>query len=321
MAHPIWNLMIMTSAWKLGGLTWREFGKCLWKHMRKDEIFDRAAQLSYYFLLALFPLLLFLTVLLGYFAAAGTKLRDSLLGYLSTVAPASASALIYETVDEIANRKGGGKLSFGILAALWAASNGIRAISKALNVTYNVEEPRTWWKERLLSIILTVAFGVLIIFALTLLLYGSAIAEDIAAYLGLSTVFIITWKIAQWPIVLAFVLLSFNLIYYFAPNLKHKKWKWVTPGAVVGVALWLLVSFAFRGYIHYFRAYSVTYGSLGAVIVLLLWFYLTSAAILIGGEINSITAQAAARTIPPDAKTYDEESLADVRNCPKLRTT
>ena len=297
----------MASMWNLGGLTWKELAKRVWHEVTEDDVFGRAAQLSYYFLLALFPLLLFLTTLLGYFAGAGTELRDNLLSYLAQVMPGSAYDLVYSTVDEISKAKGGGKLSFGVLATLWAASNGMGAISESLNVAYNVKEQRPWWKARLVSIGLTVALAVLIITALTLVLYGGEIGDKIAISFGLGDAFTVTWKILQWPIVLAFVLFSFSLIYYFAPDLRDQDWKWVTPGAMIALILWLLVSFGFRAYLHFFNSYSATYGSLGAVIILMLWFYLTGAAILIGGEINSEIENAAAEAGASDAKERGEK--------------
>jgi membrane protein len=298
----------MASLWRLEGeLKWRDLPKRVWHEIQEDDVFGRAAQLSYYFLLALFPLLLFLTTMLGYFADAGTELRNNLLNYLGAVVPASASELIHTTVDEVSKSAGGGKLSFGVLATLWAASNGMSAISESLNAAYNVKETRPWWKSRLMSVVLTIALAVLIISALALLLYGGVIAEKIAASFGLGEVFKLVWKILQWPIVLIFVLLAFSLVYYFAPDLKDQDWKWVTPGSVIGIALWLLVSFGFRTYLHFFNSYSATYGSLGAVIILMLWFYFTGAAVLIGGEINSEIENAAAEAGEPDAKERGEK--------------
>ncbi len=276
------------SLWRLGGLSVAELARRVWAEMEDDDIFGRAAQLSYYFLLALFPLLLFLTSLLGYLAQAGTELRGELLGYLSTVVPAQASALINTTIDEVSKASGGGKLSFGLLAALWAASNGMGAICAALNVAYEVKETRSWWKVRLVAVVLTISLSLLILSALVLVLFGGYIADAIAAHMMFGSVFTTTWKILQWPLVLAFVLGAFALIYYIAPDLKaRRKWAWITPGSVLAVLLWLLVSFAFRLYLHFFDSYSATYGSLGAVIILMLWFYLTGAAVLIGGELNS----------------------------------
>jgi membrane protein len=261
--------------------------KRLVKRINEDRIFGRAAQLSYYFLLALFPLLLFLINILGYLAQQGTLFRDKLLVYVAALMPASAFLLVHNTLDEVSAASGKGKLSFGLLAALWAASNGLGAISETLNIAYNVKEKRPWWKVRLICIGLTVALAILILAALAIVLYGGTIGEALATRYGFSNLFTIVWKIVQWPIALLFVLTTFNLVYNFAPNIPGHARRWITPGAFVGVGLWLLVSFGFRLYLGFFDSYSVTYGSLGAVIILMLWFYLSGVAILIGGEVNS----------------------------------
>lgn len=298
----------MASLWKLGGLSWNRLGKRVWKEIQKDDVFGRAAQLAYYFLLALFPLLLFLTSVIGVVMGSDSGLRDSLFGYLNRMLPSSASQLVNTTITEVSTASSGGKITFGILAALWAASNGMGAITEALNVAYDVKESRPWWKQRLTAVTLTVALSVLIISALILVLSGGRVADWLAVNYGLGETFKISWKIMQWPIVLAFMLLAFALIYYFAPDLREQKWAWVTPGAVVGVFLWLLVSFGFRLYLHFFDSYSKTYGTLGAVIVLMLWLYLTGASILIGGEINSEIEHAAAEAGAPDAKEAGEKA-------------
>lgn len=298
----------MASLWKLGGLTWKDLGKRVWAEMQADEVFGRAAQLAYYFLLALFPLLLFLTSVIGLVMGAETSLRESLFAYLGTVLPGSASQLVNTTILEVTKSSGGGKIAFGILAALWAASNGMGAITQSLNIAYDVEESRAWWKQRLTAVGLTVALSLLIISALLLVLYGGRIADHVAASYGFEESFAIAWKVIQWPIALAFVLLAFALIYYFAPDVKGQKWIWVTPGAVLGVTLWLLVSFGFRIYLQFFDSYSKTYGALGAVIVLMLWLYLTGAAILIGGEVNAEIEHAAAKAGAPDAKEEGEKT-------------
>ena len=292
----------MASLWNLGGQTWLELAKRVWADIGKDDIFGRAAQLSYYFLLALFPLLLFLMSVIGMIMGSGTALRQSLFNYLGKVLPASASNLVSTTVFEVSSASGGGKISFGILAALWAASAGMSAISQSLNVAYHVKETRPWWKQRLTAIVLTLILAVLIIAALVIVLYGGRLADVLASHYGFSGAFTLAWKIAQWPIVLAFLFIAFAMIYYWAPNLKDQNWRWITPGSLIAVVLWLLVSFAFRLYLHYFDSYSKTYGSLGAVIVLMLWFYFTGAAILIGGEVNSDIEPAAAREGAPEAK-------------------
>lgn len=297
-----------SSLWNLGGLTWKELGKRVWTESNNDDVWGRAAQLSYYFLLALFPLLLVMLAMLGIFADKGTQLRESLLAYLFQVMPEGAGELVRKTVDELSNSAGAGKISFGLLATLWAASNGMGAISETLNTAYNVKESRPYWKTRLVAVGLTIALAVLIVTALALLLFGFEIADSIASRAGLSGIFTITWKIVQWPIILFFILLAFNLIYYFAPDLKRQEWKWVTPGSLIGVGLWLLISFIFKSYLKYFNSYSATYGSLGALIIMMLWFYFTGLAILVGGEVNSEIENAAAKAGAPDAKEKGEKS-------------
>ena len=298
----------MASLWRLGNLGWRELAKRVWHEIQEDEVFGRAAELSYYFLLALFPFLIFLTSTIGFVVGSGTGTRHALFNYLGRVMPPSASALIDSTMWEVSSASGGGKLSFGILAALWAASNGLSAITSSLNTAYNLKETRPWWKQRLTAIGLTMALSVLIISALVLVVAGGHIADWLATAYGLGSTFPLVWKIIQWPVVLGSIILAFALIYYFAPDLREQAWKWLTPGAAIGVALWLLVSVAFRVYLHFFDSYSKTYGSLGAVIILMLWLYFTGAAVLIGGEINSEIENAAAQQGEPEAKEKGEKS-------------
>lgn len=298
----------MFKSMSLGGLGWKELGKRVYAETTDDDVLGRAAQLSYYFLLALFPALLFLTSLLGYFAGEDSQLRSSLFSYLSAVLPGDASKLIADTVNDVTNSSGGGKLSFGILATLWAASNGMGAISESLNAAYDLKETRSWWKVRLIAVGLTLALSFLIVSSLVLVLYGHDLADAVAMKFGLGAAFAMAWKVVQWPIVLAFVLLAFALIYYFAPDSREQDWKWITPGAFVGVLLWLLISFAFKAYLSFFNSYSATYGSLGAVIILMLWFYFTGIAILVGGEMNSEIENEMAKQGAPDAKEKGEKA-------------
>ncbi|HEX7955682.1 MAG TPA: YihY/virulence factor BrkB family protein [Pyrinomonadaceae bacterium] len=298
----------MFKSLSLGGLSWRDLGKRVYAEVMDDDVLGRSAQLSYYFLLALFPALLFLTSLLGYLAGEDSQLRQGLFQSLSAVLPGDASQLIDKTVSDVTQSSGGGKLSFGILATFWAASNGMGAVSDSLNAAYDLKETRPWWKVRVVAVGLTLALTFLIVTALVLVLYGHDIADAVSIKLGLGSAFATGWKILQWPLVLAFVMLAFALIYYFAPDSRRQDWKWITPGAVIGVALWLLVSFGFKLYLSYFNSYSATYGSLGAVIILMLWFYFTGTAILVGGEINSEIENEMAKQGAPDAKEKGEKA-------------
>ncbi len=275
----------------------KDFLTRVWARAEADEVFGRAAQLSYYFLLSLFPLLLFLITLFGYMAGAGSHLRQKLITYLGSVMPGAALQLVVATIDQVTEARGGGKLWFGLLAALWAASSGLNALARALNVAYDVPETRPWWKLRLVSLALTVAIALLIISALLLVLYGGQLGDSLATLIHEGYAFTAAWKILQWPISLAFVFIAFALIYRFGPNLSAKRRgghlpasdfrrRWLSPGVMAAVILWMLVSLGFRLYLHFFNSYSATYGSLGALIILMLWFYLSGAAILLGGEIN-----------------------------------
>src|SRR5436190_2264364 len=292
--------------WTLSGLPIRDLTRRIWTEIQADDVFGNAAKLAYYFLLALFPLLIFLTSLIGLVLGSGTGVRHALFNYLSQLMPSSAFDLIDKTMLEVSNASGAGKLSFGLLATLWASASGVGAMMESLNAAYDSSERRPWWKQRLVALGLTVGVSVLIIGAVIVIFGGSKIAEHLGTSYGFSDAFVTTWKILQWPIALAFMLLAFSLIYYLAPDVR-KRWEWITPGSVIGIGLWLLVSFAFKGYLHFFNSYSKTYGSLGAVIILMLWLYLTGAAVLVGGEINAEIENAAAERGASDAKRKGEK--------------
>ena len=278
----------MPSLWKFGGLTPLKLTQLAITKIGEDELSTRSAALSYYFILALFPMLLFLVSLVGVFAGPGSQLRDSIISGLGRLAPGSASELVHSVVNQTFKSSSGLKLAMGLLGALWAASGGMGAVVVSLNVVYRVKETRAWWKQKRTIIGLTLALAALIVVALVLVLYGGKIGQLLATQIGLSDVFRIAWKVLQWPFSFAAMFLSFSIIYYFGPNLGERKWYWVTPGAVAGVALWLVASLGFRLYLQFFNSYSATYGSLGAVIILMLWLYITGFAVLIGGELNWI---------------------------------
>jgi membrane protein len=275
------------SLWELGGLSWQELGRRVWQQFWEDRIMGQAAQLSFYFLLSIFPLLLFLAALLGLLLNSDAALHDLLTQYLGAVLPKSASALIEETLQEVNEGSNAGKLSFGLLFSVWAASNGVVAIITALNIAYDVEEARPWWKRRLVALTLTAAFAVLVLGALLLMIYGGQLISWAGARLNLGAAALSAWHIAEWVLLLALVLLACNVLYVYGPNVRRRQWHWLMPGTVVALLLWLLASFGFKVYLRFADRYSLTYGSIGAVIVLLLWLYLSGAALLLGGEINS----------------------------------
>lgn len=311
--------MAAESVWKLGGLSVPQLGKRLWNEIQKDNILEHSAALAYYFTFALFPMMLFLVSLLGMMAGPGSSIRQSLMQYLATVLPGSANELITKTLTEITTASSGGKLSFGLILALWSASAGIVALMDALNVTYDVKEGRPFWKVRAVAIGLTLALSVLVISAMTLILYGAKIADLVGKVIHLGAAFTVGWKIVQWPVAIFFLLVSFAMVYFFAPNVEQRKWYWVTPGALLGLVLWLLASLALKVYLNYFNSYSATYGSLGAVIILLTWLYVTGMAILVGGEVNSEIEHAAAEHGDSQAKAEGEKVPLDAAKRGKPR--
>jgi membrane protein len=280
------SLSAVPSLWKLGGLTPLQLIRLSIKKIGSDQLGTRSAALSYYFILALFPMLLFLVSLVGVFAGHGSHFRDTILTAVGRLAPGSASDLIHRVVNQTLTSGSGIKVAAGIFGALWAASGGISAIVISLNVIYRTKEGRPWWKQKLIVIGLTLALAALIVVALVLVLYGEKLGEALANQVGLDSAFGLAWKLLQWPVAFAVMFLSYSMVYYFGPDLKERRWYWVTPGAAVGVSLWLLASLGFRIYLRFFNTYTATYGSLGAVIILLLWLYITGFAILIGGEVN-----------------------------------
>ena len=257
----------------------------LWNKVFEDEVFGRAAQLAYYWLFSLFPLMIFLTALLAYLPIQHKT--DSWLGIISKVLPADAYTLVDQTFQQIINNRRSGLLSFSILIAIWASSSGMEAIIGSLNKAYGATEARAWWREKTLAIGLTLGLTGFVLSALMLIFFGESIGMRIAQFFGLGALFQTVFSVALWPLGSLLILLGVELIYFIAPNVKQK-WHWFTPGAVFAVVCWLLISFGFRYYVSRFGNYNATYGALGAVMVLMLWFYLTGVAILIGGEINSV---------------------------------
>jgi len=284
----------MVSLWALGGLTWRELIRRVWGGIARNDLINRAYELAYNFLLAVFPMLLFLIGLLGIFAAEGSKLRSDLFYSFQLVLPPSAYDLIVHTMREVSLTSNGGKLAFGLLFALFAGSSGMTQLMSTLNAAYEVREGRAWTKVHLVSLGLTLAMSVLLIAALLLILAGGHAVLSLGRDVGLNTAAFVAIKILQWVVALAFVVSTFAIIYHFAPNVHGQHWYWLTPGSVVGVAVWAAASAGLRIYLHFFNSYTRVYGSVGAVIVLMVWFYVTGLAFLIGGQINATIEHAAA---------------------------
>jgi membrane protein len=285
--------MSVSNPWNLGGLTLTELGRRLWDESQKDELLGRAAQLSYYALLALFPALIFLTALMGLFSVQ--SFMPELMSYLRNVLPADALSMVQRFLTQVAEGSGANILSLGALGALWASSSGVTAIMDALNVVFGVKEDRRpFWRVRLTAIVLTTGLAGFVIMSLALVLYGPTIGRWIADLMGFDVVFTWIWNVLQWPIIATLMLIVVAAIYHICPDRRHKRWRWVTPGSVFAVLMWLLVSLGFKAYVDNFGDYNKVYGSIAGVIVLMLWFYWSGMVLLLGGEINAEIEKAAA---------------------------
>jgi membrane protein len=299
----------IASSWSLGGLSVVQLVKRVWTRINRDDVWGRASQLAYNFFLSVFPLLLFLLSIFGLLAGEGTRLRTEMYAWLERALPPAAFQLTSKTVSEVIASTSHRKTWFGALLFLWSATTGTATMMSVLNAAYHVYDSRRWYKFRFIAVCLTLCLCVLVIVALTVVLFSGQAADLIGSKLGLTPVVVFLGKAVAWLVALSAILLAFALVYYFGPNVHEQHWYWITPGSLTGVALWLGSSIGFRLYLHFFDTYNKTYGSLGAVIILLLWFYVTGLAFLIGGEVNAEIEQAAAEHGHPEAKAPGEKEV------------
>jgi membrane protein len=292
-ARHIWNRVAQSSLgslWDFEGTSPTVVLKRSAKAFIDDNLVSRAAELGYYFLFALFPMLLSASSILGIVAKKASSVYVGLLDYLSIVIPHQAFQIVIETFNQTAAAATGGKFIFGLAAALWSASVGFAAIQDTANIVYKVKETRPYWKAKLQAIGVTILLILVITTALFVMLGADFLVKRTGHYVHNHYVTgseVILIHVASWVLVLSLLMVLFALIYYFAPDIKAKKWAWLTPGAAVGMIGWIVASLGLRVYLHYFNSYTATYGSLGAVIILLTWFYITGLMILAGAEINS----------------------------------
>lgn len=270
-------------------LRWTEILKRTLVEIDQDNCLGLAAQLAFYFFLALFPALLFLVAWLGYLPIE--NMLTEMLEALGTVAPTEVLELLRTQLAELARGSHGSLLTLGIVGAIWSSSAAMVAIINALNHAYDVGERRPWWKRRIVAIALTVTLALFIVMSLALVLAGPSAASRVAEWLGFGPAFGVFWAIARWPLIMFLVVLGVDLVYHFAPN-RRGRWVWITPGSLLATSLWILSSFVFTFYVGTVENFNATYGAIGGVVVLLLWFYVSSLAILIGAELNGVIEQA-----------------------------
>lgn len=275
----------MTSPANLG---WKTFFVRLYDLLFEADVLSRAAQIGFYFSFALFPLLYFLVSLFGLVLESSDSLRGELYRYLQQIMPMTVFDLVKKTVDEIVASSTSGKLTLGIVVTLWSASAGVDAVRTALNAVYQVRETRSIWRTKAQSLVLTLVVAILVAGLLTTVFYGWQLVGILLWNIGFTSASPWLLVVVQWLAILLVMLLVCEIIYNLLPDLKPARWIWITPGSIVAIVLWILLTTGFRVYLGYFNTYNKAYGSLAAVMIMMLWLYLTAVALLVGGAINSV---------------------------------
>ena len=308
----------LRSLWNLQGVPLRVVAVRSWKAILADRLFGHAAELGFYFLFALFPTLFSASSILGLAARSAHQIYDRLLDYLALVIPTSALGAVLSTFNETTAASSSGKLTFGLVAAVWSASVGISAIQDTLNQVYKIQESRSYIRARIYAIGLTILLTLIVTGVLGSLLGGDYFAKTIHRHVHdafMAMAGAATARLIGRVAAVALLALCFAVIYYWAPDLKKRRWRWLTPGSAIGIVGWVAASLGLRVYLHYFNNYSVTYGSLGAVIILLTWFYMTGLMLLIGAEINSeIEAAAVEASCPVPSRAADTMDPSAISN-------
>jgi membrane protein len=289
---------------------WRDLFKRTTKEAIDDNVFDLAAQQAYYFFFALFPALLFVISIASFFPLSG--LMDQVVTMLSRVAPREAIQIVQDQLSQLSQRNSGGILTFAFFFTVWSSSGAMLSIITTLDIAYDVTDSRPWWKTRLIAIGLTIGISIFILVSMFLILAGPTLAEHIAESMHLGEVFKWAWWILQWPIVFVLVASAIGMIYYFAPDVEQD-WVWITPGSVLATLLWLVVSLALKVYYTVAPGTTATYGAIGGVMVLMLWFYCSGLAILMGAELNAEIEHASPYGKNPGERVPGERRVVGVR--------
>jgi membrane protein len=287
-------------------ISWPELARRTYRELLADNCLGLAAQLAYYFFLALFPALLFLVAIVSFVPIAG--LLDAITGNLARIAPGEVLSIVQDQILKIAHEKNGGLLTLGMLGTVWSTSSGLNAIIDTLNQAYDIQEARPWWKVKLIALALTISLAVFIVTSFALVLVGPAFAEKLAMRAHMGPAFTLAWTILQWPVIFVLVTLAIAMIYYYAPD-AVQEWVWITPGSLLATTLWVAISLGFKFYVSHFASYNATYGAIGGVIVLMLWFYLSALAVLVGAELNAEIEHASPYGKDPGEKAPDEKKM------------
>ena len=273
-------------------VTWRELGRRFWVELQEDAVTECAAQLAFYFLFALFPFLFFLVTLAAYLPFAPEAVA-TMVARLGPLMPADARHVVQGHLESLVTDSQPRLVTLGLLVALWTASRGVDAFRRALNLAYDVPEYRPLWKTQGLAILMTLAGSLLIPTAFALFLLGGRVGEWIAGHLHVLNAYHAVWSWLRWPLTAALVMLVLALCYWRLPAVRHR-YQFLSPGAVLASLLWLLSTWCFTQYVEHFGRFNVTYGSIGGVVVLLLWLYVTGLIFIVGGEVNAVLEHAEA---------------------------
>jgi membrane protein len=300
----------------LGGTGWKAALKRTFKGVSNDNLTDWAAALTYYGIQAMFPALLALLSIVG---LMGQSTTDSLISNVKAAAPGPAQDIVVPAIENLQSNQGASGILFvvGLLLAIFSASGYISAFSRASNAIYEVGEGRPVWKLRPLQ--MAIAFVMLILLALTTfaVVLTGGIAEQVGKVVGLGDTAVTVWNIAKWPVLLLVVSFMFAFLYWAAPNVKQPKFRWLSPGGIFAVVVWIAASALFALYVANFASYNKTYGSIGGVIAFLVWLWITNLAILMGAEMNAELARS--KEIEEGRGTLDEgEPILPPRDTTKL---
>jgi membrane protein len=267
------------------------FAKRLYREYENDGVADGAAALSYYFVFSLFPFLFFLTTLTAYLPFVSQSV-DKFMERAHALLPAAASDIIEEHLRALIDQPRPQLVTIGLLVTLYTASRGVDAVRKALNLAYDVKESRPLWKTELLAFGMTAGGAILVLLAITFLVSGGDLGFWLARKAGIATEYVFVWRWLRWPVAALVMTFCAALVYFVLPDVKQK-FRFIRPGSVVGTVVWLVASWGFSMYAANFGKYNITYGSIGGVVVLMTWFYISGFIFLMGGELNAILEDAA----------------------------
>jgi membrane protein len=293
--------------------SWTAALKRTWSEFREDNMSDWAAALTYYSVLAIFPALLAVVSVLGLIGPSATQ---PLIDNINTLAPGPAKDLLVSSIRNIQHSSGAAGVLFvvSIALAIWSASGYVAAFMRASNVIYDVGEGRPIWKTLPTRVLTTLALLVMLALVAVGVTVTGSVASSVGQSLGVGDTAVTVWGIAKWPVVVLVVMAMFGLLYWAAPNVKHPRFRWVTPGSIAGVVLWIVASVLFAVYVGNFSSYNKTYGALGGVIVFLIWLWISNIALLLGAELNAETERG--RELEEGVPGAEEEIQAPYRRTP-----